>query len=141
MLNCRKALSAGALACLALLMASCAVTTRSFEGTSETFANTTDASSELTSSTSPRAEESARDLKLKAFVTANIQRLQEDIARGGGEHLASLARLLDIDTSHRAGFYALTKEVYPVLFASPVTPAQVLARLQAELDAHPRWRR
>jgi hypothetical protein len=126
---------------MALIMSSCAVTTKSSEGTTETFHNTTDASSELTSSTSPRAEESARDLKIKAFAAATIQRLQEDMARGGGEHLASFAYLLGIGTSHRPEFYALIREKYPVLFRNPVTPEQLVARLDTELDAYPQWRR
>jgi len=84
----------------------------------------------------------ASEVKVKAFAAANIQRLEEDIARGGGEHLSSFAYLLGILDSHRAEFYAMTKQKYPVLFSSnPTTPEQLLARLDAELAAHPQWSR
>jgi len=129
------------LAAVALLMSSCAVTTRSTQGTSETFMNTSEASTEFSSSTSPRSDgKEASEAKVKAFAAANIQRLEEDIARGGGEHLSSFAHLLGIRDSHRDEFYAMTKQQYPVLFSSnPTTPEQLLARLNAELDVHPQW--
>ena len=137
----RVSLQLLSLAAMALLMSSCAVTTRSIEGTSETLENTSEASTELSSSTSPRSDkEMASEAKVKAFAAANIQRLEEDIARGGGEHLSSFALLLGIHDSHRAEFYAMTKQKYPVLFSSnPTTPEQLLARLNAELDVHPQW--
>jgi hypothetical protein len=82
----------------------------------------------------------ANEVKVKAFVAANIQRLEEDIARGGGEHLSSFAYLLGILDSHRAEFYSMTKQKFPVLFSTnPTTPEQLLARLDTELDAHPQW--
>jgi uncharacterized Zn finger protein len=131
-----------ALAVMGLLVSSCAVTTRSSQGTSETFENTTEASTDVSSSTSPRSDEKkSSELKVKAYASANIQRLQEDIARGGGEYLSAFAHLLGINGSHRAEFYAMTKEKYPVLFNSRVTTSeQMLARLYSELDAHPLWR-
>ncbi len=131
------------LAVVALLMSSCAVTSRTTQGTSETFQNTSEASTKFSSSTSPRSnKEMAREVKVKAFAAANIQRLEEDIARGGGEHLSSFAHLLGILDSHRAEFYAMTKQKYPVLFSSnPTTPEQLLARLDAELAVHPQWSR
>jgi hypothetical protein len=129
------------LAAVALLMSSCAVTSRTTQGTSETFQNTSEASTKFSSSTSPRSDEKKESaVKVKAFAAANIQRLEEDIARGGGEHLSSFAHLLGILDSHRAEFYAMTKEKYPVLFSSnPTTSEQLLARMDAELDAHPQW--
>lgn len=131
-----------ALAVIGLLTASCAVTTRSSEGTTETLQNTSDVSSDVTSSTSPRDEEKVSERRIKVYAAANIQRLQEEMARGGGEHLTAFADLLGIGDSHRAEFYAMTKDRYPVLFSSdPTTSDQLLARLDTELGAHPRWRR
>jgi hypothetical protein len=105
--------------------------------------NTSEASTALSSSTSPRSDgKEASEANLKAFAVANIQRLEEDIARGGGEHLSSFAQLLGILDSHRPEFYAMTKQKYPVLFSSnPTTPEQLLARLYVELDANPQWSR
>jgi len=124
------------------LVSSCAVTTRSTEGTSETFQNTSDASTEMTSSTSPRVDEKESDAqKAKRFATANLDRLQGDMARGGGEHLAAFAHLLGIRETHQGEFYAFTKQNYPLLFSSePTTSEEMLARLDTQLEANPAWR-
>jgi len=127
---------------LMALVSSCAVTTRSTEGTSETLQNTTEASTKFTSSTSPRDEEkdgAARDVK--QFATVNLDRLQEDMALGSGEHLTAFAHLLGIRESHQAEFFAVTKQNYPLLFGSgPTTSEDLLARLDTELAAYPAWR-
>jgi len=129
---------------ISVLMSSCAVTTRSTEGTTETFHNTSDASTEFTSSTSPRDEEKdkeAKNLEARAFASANLDRLKEDMARGSGEHLTAFAHLLGIKETNRPEFYALAKEKYPVLFGSePTTSDVMLARLDTELNHHPEWR-
>lgn len=124
------------------LLSSCAVTTRSTEGTSETFQNTSDASTEFTSSTSPRVEENNSDVQnVKQFAAVNLDRLKEDIARGNGEHLTAFAYLLGIKETHRSEFYAVTKQNYPRLFASePTSSEDLLARLNTELEANPAWR-
>jgi len=125
-----------------IVLSACAVTTRSLEGSTETFQNTTDASSEFTSSTSPRDEEKnsgAQDVK--RFAAANIDRLKEDMARGNGEHLAAFSHLLGIKGVHQPEFFAFTKENYTTLFSSePTTSDEMVARLTTELNAYPVWR-
>jgi hypothetical protein len=124
-----------------VLLSSCAVFTRATEGTTETLENTSEASTDFTSSTSPRDDDSSQAEKTRAFAAANLDRLREDMARGGGEHLASLAHLLGVSPNHREDFFVLTREKYPVLFSSePTVPEDLLARLDTELNAHPRWR-
>lgn len=124
------------------LLSACAVTTRSTEGTSETLENTTDASSEFTSSTSPRNEARHSDpQRVTQFASANLDRLKEDMARGGGEHLTALAQLLGIKEIHRSEFFTVTRQNYPSLFGTePTTSEDMLARLSTELDAYPSWR-
>jgi hypothetical protein len=124
------------------LVSSCAVTTDSTQGTSETLQNTSDASTKFTSSTSPRDEDKQGDAQnVKQFATVNLDRLREDMARGNGEHLTAFAHLLGIREAHRSEFFALTKQDYPMLFGSaPMTPDEMLAKLDTELDAHPTWR-
>ncbi len=92
-----------------MILSSCAVLTESTEGTTETLENTTDASTDFTSSTSGRDEDESRAQKIKAFTTVNMDRLREDMARGGGEHLASLAYLLGVGKEHRDDFFTLTQ--------------------------------
>ncbi len=124
-----------------VMLSSCAPTTRSFQGTTETFANTSDASTDFTSSTSPRSEKDSQAQKVRAFATVNFDRLREDMARGNGEHLAAFAHLLGIREARQAEFFALTKQRYPVLFSSePTTPETMLARLDTELTRYPGWR-
>jgi hypothetical protein len=123
-------------------LSACAVITRSFEGSTETFQNTSEVSTDFTSSTSPRDEhKNSEARKVKAFASVNLERLQEDMARGSGEHLTAFAHLLGIKDAHQAEFFALAKEKYPVLFSSePTTSEVLLARLDTELQYHPGWR-
>jgi hypothetical protein len=122
-----------------VMLSACAVTTRSTEATTETIENTSEASTDFTSSTSPRDEEKdSQAHKIKTFAAVNIDRLKEDMARGNGEHLTAFAHLLGIPEIHRAEFFALTKQKYPILFNSePTTSEDMLAKLNTELNDHP----
>ncbi len=128
---------------LMLITTSCAVTTRSFQGTSETFENTSDASTDFTSSTSIREDKSYdMDRQVLAYADSNLNQLREEMARGGGEHLTAFAYLLGIKESHQPEFFALTKEKYSVLFSSePTTGKQLVARVNDELRDYPQWQR
>lgn len=127
---------------LAIAMASCAVTTDTTESSTETIENTSDASTDFTSSTSPGYEKDAkREQEIKAFTAHNFHRLREDMAVGEGEYLASLAALLNIPQERRAEFFKLSKERFSAWFGSgEVTPDEVLARVTEELSNHPRLR-
>ncbi len=131
------------LTALMLITTSCAVTTRSFEGTSETLDNTSDASTDFTSSTSIREKENKidQDQQILAYAESNLERLREEMARGGGEHLTAFAYLLGIKESHQAEFFIMTKEKYPELFSTePTTARQLVDRLNKELRNYPEWR-
>lgn len=130
------------LAGITALISSCAVFTKSTEGTSETFENSSEASTDMTLSTSPRDDDKeSGNRKVKAYASVNLDRLREDMARGGGEHLTAFAHLLGIRDAHRAEFYSLARDRYPELFSSePTTSEMMLARLDIELDKHPGWR-
>lgn len=125
-----------------VLLSSCATTTDSTEGTSETFGNTTHASTDFTSSTSPGDEDKKPEAQnVKVFAAVNLDRLKEDMALGSGEHLTAFAHLLGIKEAHRTEFFAFTKQNYPILFSSePTTSDMMLARLNTELNAYPAWR-
>ena len=124
-----------------LVLSSCAVVTKSTEASSETFQNTTDVSTDFTSSTSERDKDKSETQRVNAFARANLDRLREDMARGGGEHLAAFSYLLGINGSHQAEFFALAKDNYTVLFGSePTTAPEMVARLTTELDHYPGWR-
>lgn len=123
--------SAGA---LALLMSACASTTGSFEGSTNTSGNTTEASSKLTSSTSPSGDdEAAQAQRVREFARANHTQLRSDMAVGQGEYLTSLAVLMKIEESQRDDFYAMTKDRFERLYSSAATtPEQMVAQLYVE---------
>ena len=121
------------------LMAACAVTTGSTEGSSETFVNTSEASTKLTSSTSPRGDSSAlipTDEALK-FTKANHGRIKTDIAAGGGEHLRALSTLLGVPVIQQQAFFSITKENFTDLYSSDETTSEeLLEKLRVEVSSN-----
>jgi hypothetical protein len=118
----------------------CATTTDTTKSSSKTFHNTTDASSKFTSSTSPGggSSDSAKKEQALAFSKVNLERIKTDMALGGGEHLTSLATLLDVPARNQPEFFALTKANFSTLFGDENTTAEeLLARIDNELDANP----
>ncbi len=89
----------------------CAVTNSSTESSSQTFQNTTDASSKFTSSTSPGSDssDSAKKEQALVFSKMNLERIKTDMAVGGGEHLTSLATLLEIPSLQPTGIFRANK--------------------------------
>jgi hypothetical protein len=60
------------------------------------------------------------------------------MALGGGEHLTSLAVLMDIPEAQQASFFMLTKEKFSILYSSAnTTPEEMLTKLDEELATHP----
>lgn len=122
------------------ILYACAVTNSSTESSSQTFQNTTDASSKFTSSTSPGSDssDSAKKEQALAFSKMNLERIKTDMAVGGGEHLTSLATLMEIPAYNQQEFFTLTKSNFSTLFSSEQTTAEeLLARLDDELNANP----
>lgn len=131
--------SVAVLGVLCMLYA-CAVTVDSTKSSSKTFHNTTDASSNFTSSTSPGSDssESAKKEQTLAFSKAKLERIKTDMAVGGGEHLTSLATLLGVPAHNQQEFFTLTKKNFSILFDSEKTTAEeLMARLGNELNANP----
>jgi hypothetical protein len=118
----------------------CATTTAPTESSTKTFHNTTEASSKFTSSTSPGGGSSdlAKKEQALAFSKVNLERIKTDMAIGRGEHLASLATLMEIPERNQQEFFSLTKTNFNTLFDSENTTAEeFLARLDNELNANP----
>lgn len=119
---------------LALLVSACAPILGAFEGSTETFENTTDALTDVTSSTSPRDKEK-KEAEIQQFTKVNFARLRSDMAVGQGEHLTSLAVLMEIDDNQKAQFYRMTKERFDRLFSSSeTTSVELVANIRAELQ-------
>lgn len=76
--------------------------------------------------------------KVSVFTAANYDSLSQEMAQGGGEHLASLAELLGVPADNRASFFAVAQSQYPKLVqAGDTSPAAMIAILQTGMQADP----
>jgi hypothetical protein len=76
--------------------------------------------------------------KVNVFAAANYESLSQEMARGGGEHLASLAELMGVAEESRPEFFALAQTQYASLVASgDTTPAAMIETLQSGMESHP----
>ena len=72
------------------------------------------------------------------FANLNFDNLSQEMAQGGGEHLASLATLLGVPEERHPAFFAMTQEKYATLVQSgETTPAAMLKALHEAMAAHP----
>ena len=76
--------------------------------------------------------------KANAFVAMNFENLQQDMARGQGEHLASLATLMGVPAEQQPAFFALSQERYQELLqAGQTSTAAMLTALHDAMAQHP----
>lgn len=139
---------------ITLFFAGCAITTRSTQGTSETVPNTAEASTKLSSSTSPRSsdedEEKRRPVHdgepdvdaARQFLEENLAKVREDAAHGGGEYLASVGLMLGVRRERIAEFEHIAKVNYAEIFSDPSqTPSEVVISLNEAVRRYPWLRR
>jgi hypothetical protein len=73
-----------------------------------------------------------------SMATSSFDSLRQEMAQGGGEHLASLATLLGVPEKDQPAFFALVQEKYTTLMESEqTTPLAMLQALQAAMAEHP----
>jgi hypothetical protein len=92
---------------------------------------TVDTFAKFTSSTSPGEMFDAdgyvkQSQKARLFTAVAFENLEQDIARGNGEYLTSLAVLLNIPAGEQAEFRTRAQSTYPLLFASDRRTAESL---------------
>jgi len=76
--------------------------------------------------------------KTTMFAELNFESLSQEMAQGGGEHLASLATLLGVSAEQQPAFFAMTQERYQTLLQSGETsPSAMLKALHEAMAAHP----
>ncbi len=76
--------------------------------------------------------------KTNYFAAIHLDNLSQDMAQGGGEHLASLATLLGISPENQAAFFALAQERYVLLLqAGESDTAALLKALNDAMASHP----
>jgi hypothetical protein len=103
---------------------------------------TVDTFAKFTSSTSPGewinadgvVEESQ---KARLFTAVAFENLEQDVARGNGEYLTSLAVLLNIPAGEQDEFKTRSQSTYPLLFAPDRRTAEsMLATLISKREDH-----
>jgi hypothetical protein len=76
--------------------------------------------------------------KANVFAAANYDTLAQDMARGGGEHLASLAELMGVPAENRSEFFAVAQVQYSGLVQTgDKTSAGMIESLHNGIQAHP----
>ncbi|OAI46414.1 hypothetical protein AYO43_06320 [Nitrospira sp. SCGC AG-212-E16] len=72
------------------------------------------------------------------FIGINYASLTEDMARGGGEHLASLATLMHVPLEYQPEFFAVAQERFPSLVKEGEDDPIVIAEaLKKTMMTHP----
>jgi DUF3015 family protein len=78
------------------------------------------------------------EYKVNVFAAANYENLSQEMAQGGGEHLASLAELMGIPENHRSEFFGLAQGQYTTLIQSgDTTPEGMIKTLQSAISTRP----
>ena len=76
--------------------------------------------------------------KVDAFASLNFDNLAQEMARGEGEHLASLASLMGIPAAQQPAFFAMAQERYLTLIeAGERSPVALVKALNAAAETHP----
>jgi len=103
---------------------------------------TVDTFAKFTSSTSPGAWINADGIvqesqKARLFTAVAFENLEQDISRGNGEYLTSLAVLLNIPAGEQDEFKTRSQSTYPLLFAPDRRTAEsMLATLISKREDH-----
>ena len=76
--------------------------------------------------------------KVNLYTAIVLENLQQDMARGHGEYLASLSVLLDVAPDHRHEWgLAVQNQYATVVPYARTTPNELLVRLHREVPSHP----
>jgi len=75
--------------------------------------------------------------KASLFIEINYASLAEDMARGGGEHLASVATLMHVPLEYQPDFFTMAQERYVFLvMAGEDRPVSIQEALREALGVH-----
>jgi len=76
--------------------------------------------------------------KTTMFAELNSDALAQEMAQGGGEHLASLATLLGVPQEQHSAFFAMTQERYTALTqAGEVSTVAMIKAMNDAISANP----
>jgi hypothetical protein len=75
--------------------------------------------------------------KAEMFVASTFENLSVDMARGQGEHLASLATMMGIPVEHQPAFFSLAQDRYRTLMErGEDSPLAVIKAIQEAAVGH-----
>ena len=76
--------------------------------------------------------------KAEVFVASTFENLSQDMARGQGEHLASLATMMGVPVEYQPVFFSLAQDRYRTLMERDKnSPLAVIKAIQEAADGHP----
>ena len=76
--------------------------------------------------------------KATVFTAANFENLSQDMAQGRGEHLASLATLMDVPANHQGEFFTMTQNQYTALIRKgEASPVAMVKAINDAIASHP----
>ena len=76
--------------------------------------------------------------KTDMFVASTFESLSEDLARGQGEHLASLAMMMGVTVEHQPAFFSLAQDRYRILMErGEDSPLAVIKAIQEAAVENP----
>jgi hypothetical protein len=79
-----------------------------------------------------------KDMKAQAFTETMFANLSKDMARGGGEHLTSLATLLGVPAQQQPAFFEMAQERYAELVESgEQSPVALMTAIHNAMAEHP----
>jgi hypothetical protein len=80
----------------------------------------------------------AQAAKMKLYANTNWDSLSQNMARGHGEHLASLARLLQVPQEQHMQFFAFAQDHYKSqsLHSEDLAPEAMITGLQERWASH-----
>ncbi len=106
--------------------------------TNGTLGNQTFGISSGTLGCDPQGVVDYKEAKLSQFISTNMEELAADMASGGGQTLASLAKLMGIKGQDRQSFYRTTQQHFTAIYPDKdVTAGEVVARLKDVMAASP----
>jgi hypothetical protein len=83
-----------------------------------------------------RANNLVMNEKIKTFVADNMDNLARDIAKGSGEHLTTLAVLMEISEGQRAVFYSKLQTNFAKIYTSDtVSHSEVIKNIETVMSA------
>jgi DUF3015 family protein len=79
------------------------------------------------------------EYKTSMFASINFENLSQEMAQGGGEHLASMATLMGVPEERQAEFFAMTQERYTTLVkAGEASPVAMVKALNEAAASYPK---